>query len=1226
VIATAGSSFACYMNRATFNANHALQSGGAVYLDVSGALDAVISIAATTFRDNVAGVSGGALHWKREARTATGCQNDVAVSIDSDVVFADNAADLWGDNLASDTCMVAFANSPAAAQTAGRDFVGDITGQTLELHALDYYGNLVGTEADLVASIAEPTSSPPTSSYWWTSAPSYNFVSGKSVLNGLAMAAQPSSSFTYTITADSQLRSFTVTFAMSLLPCGAGTFRELASSGDNLYTCRDCLSGTFSDTNEALSCTMCSAGYYCMPGAQEEIPCPQFYTSTSGSGGCVCNQNYIGIDTVAGCIGSGSRTSDCPTAGEIELEVTGWNFGTGNLAVQVGGAECEVVNFYIDLSILDVNITSGDECIVPRGNVTCILPPGVGVNEFVSVFDITGSASGQMLSYASPTVQTISGCTDAGDGSTFDCPRNATSSRTLLTVTGTNFGPDLVTVMVGGVTAEPSSLDDNNLAGMEQTTATAWLPSGSGSSLAISVIQRGGEVSNGRKLLSYVSCGAGHYNIMTDLGYFDCAACGDGEFNYQEEAFVCEECSGGEMLTDAGCIVCPKGFVCTGESTGISMGNVALEMGWWRTSAFSLDARECPVSGACVGGIGAGNDLCEAAHIGPYCSVCMDGYTKSFGSQACTSCGNSSAWSGAIILAVVVVLAVFATYFIYRLRTKARIMSSFIHEDHEQAELQPGANSPNISLRINCPSIPHFAPWRIIILGDISTLLFDLQAKLKGLDIPGYAGMLNLRILLKTVQLLLPRVDMMMCSISGVGLPQEWLEKLHKHLAQLLSLCRDLLDAVDLRVESLNWDVQFNYPARFCSLYLDLKGCLPRLSVTGLQSVFKILVTFCQILASMPSVFLVQFPPIFANFLSFLSVLNLSFLEAFSLGCITSMNYYAELFLKTVMPLLISVIIWLASLRMAPATKVRAKEAFLVLTYLVLPGTTMAIFRTFPCESFDDGTRWLRADYSIDCTSSQHKIAVAYASVMVLVYPVGVPAGYFYILWRNRGFLNPVVARDGMLLDAALVARDQNKDKISSFSFLWKSYEPRTWWFEIFETARRLTLTGFIIFFMEGTATQISLAMLVTLLSMVVYLHYAPFVDNIDDRLAFTSMTLTFLTLFGALLIRVGVAEDEGYNPTALGGVLLVLNVSMIFLCAWAFYMKASHNIQRAGSSARGVLLKVGKLLMSPLSSPRQAKTKKMACTGGKQSEEQEPNYEAASGGELSCTPTAAGG
>jgi hypothetical protein len=71
------------------------------------------------------------------------------------------------------------------------------------------------------------------------------------------------------------------------------------------------------------------------------------------------------------------------------------------------------------------------------------------------------------------------GCTDDnGTSQTYGCPRQGNS--TIITVTGTNFGPQHATIMIGGVVAEQVDPSAHGKNGSKQTTAMAILPAGSG--------------------------------------------------------------------------------------------------------------------------------------------------------------------------------------------------------------------------------------------------------------------------------------------------------------------------------------------------------------------------------------------------------------------------------------------------------------------------------------------------------------------------------------------------------------------------------------------------------------------------------------------------------------------------------------------------------------------------------------------------------------------------
>ena len=62
----------------------------------------------------------------------------------------------------------------------------------------------------------------------------------------------------------------------------------------------------------------------------------------------------------------------------------------------------------------------------------------------------------------------------------------------------------------------------------------------------------------------------------------------------------------------------------------------------------------------------------------------------------------------------------------------------------------------------------------------------------------------------------------------------------------------------------------------------------------------------------------------------------------------------------------------------------------------------MQIFATFNCVTFDDefngSDRWLRVDLTIDCNSPDRNGWLAYASMMIALYPVGVPLFFAYLL------------------------------------------------------------------------------------------------------------------------------------------------------------------------------------------------------------------------------------
>jgi hypothetical protein len=74
---------------------------------------------------------------------------------------------------------------------------------------------------------------------------------------------------------------------------------------------------------------------------------------------------------------------------------------------------------------------------------------------------------------------------------------------------------------------------------------------------------------------------------------------------------------------------------------------------------------------------------------------------------------------------------------------------------------------------------------------------------------------------------------------------------------------------------------------------------------------------------------------------------------------------------------------------------------------------------------------------------------------MVVVYPIGVPVLYSTVLASNKHRLNPAGGKK-YPPHLSLAAREQYAVELEGLSFLYQQYRPSMWWYELFETARRL--------------------------------------------------------------------------------------------------------------------------------------------------------------------------
>ena len=242
----------------------------------------------------------------------------------------------------------------------------------------------------------------------------------------------------------------------------------------------------------------------------------------------------------------------------------------------------------------------------------------------------------------------------------------------------------------------------------------------------------------------------------------------------------------------------------------------------------------------------------------------------------------------------------------------------------------------------------------------------------------------------------------------------------------------------------------------------------------------------------------VRFPPVFEQFGRWVSsVANLDALKLVSFGCIVKTDYHLKLLYSTLTPIILSLLIFLYYRLNLPHLGGDEKfhhldtcmAFFLAQTYLIFASVSTTLFKTFQCDRYgDDSKFYLVEDHQVDCNSPKHKFYELYAALMMIVYPFGITALYTILLFRKK---------------ESLLSEERDKDKsLYKIAFLWEMYEPRVWWFEIFECARRLSMTEMLVFVDPDSPTQIVVAILNSIVSIVMYSHLLPFETDSDDSLA----------------------------------------------------------------------------------------------------------------------------
>ena len=178
-------------------------------------------------------------------------------------------------------------------------------------------------------------------------------------------------------------------------------------------------------------------------------------------------------------------------------------------------------------------------------------------------------------------------------------------------------------------------------------------------------------------------------------------------------------------------------------------------------------------------------------------------------------------------------------------------------------------------------------------------------------------------------------------------------------------------------------------------------------------------------------------------------VLNFDWLGlARVLSCI-KLGFFDQLFITILAPWVIGLLILACSLGVEVVTRrktaslkaglIRGLPSLMCLMFYAFPIVFSRAFRALDCEEFDDSTRFLRVDYSLNCNDAEYGRVVSLAWVAIALYPVCVPILYLTLLLSAR----------------KAILTEQPTDLSLSLSFLHNDYAPSMFWWELVETSKK---------------------------------------------------------------------------------------------------------------------------------------------------------------------------
>jgi len=347
----------------------------------------------------------------------------------------------------------------------------------------------------------------------------------------------------------------------------------------------------------------------------------------------------------------------------------------------------------------------------------------------------------------------------------------------------------------------------------------------------------------------------------------------------------------------------------------------------------------------------------------------------------------------------------------------------------------------------------------------------------------------------------------------------------------------------------------------------------------------KIAFVFFQVILLFQDVYLIQYPPPYIDFLAFVAFVELDIFRVAKMECAVSGGFLGKLIFSTCIPLGVSLFLflgWIFSFfkfgretRQFKIIENTLVNLFIIMTYLLYPSLCATIFSAVVCEDFDDGNSYLRADYSVNCDSSEYSSIYTVALVMILVYPIGIPIMYFSLLFVEKDKLDPQKFFTEMSLLEAVFHR---KREVNRLKFLYDAFLPEYYWTEVMECLRKLLLTGFVVFFYEGSALQVAMGLTISVMFAIAYAFLQPYLMPSNNTFAaFVHFQISF-TLMCSLLIRVNdyvnsADEKESFKleETPLSYALLISNASVLIvglvLVGKAFFSSSDRDYANMGFS-----------------------------------------------------------
>merc|ERR1711871_1312371 len=178
----------------------------------------------------------------------------------------------------------------------------------------------------------------------------------------------------------------------------------------------------------------------------------------------------------------------------------------------------------------------------------------------------------------------------------------------------------------------------------------------------------------------------------------------------------------------------------------------------------------------------------------------------------------------------------------------------------------------------------------------------------------------------------------------------------------------------------------------------------------------------------------------------------------------------------------------------------------------------------------------LYVDYSIDCGSAEYTALLSICVALVVIWPVGLPAGLLYAMWREKTDI-----------------MNEDEDTLQKFSFVLGDYDTQHWYWEVVELSRKLIMSGLLSLFLPGSIAQVVVATILSFTFFALAYRAQPFESRRLNLIKVVSEVQIFGVLVCCLVLQ---SSSQGFDseilqPNHYGQLQVYLTLAVMPITAY---------------------------------------------------------------------------